>query len=211
MLTTLLCDAESVESGQKPENLVVHHARSGCSNCKDRLIEQNASRLRSFVDRITFGSHDREDIFQQTICRAIENLKQFRGDSNFLTWLCTIALNEMRQSLRKQKRRVVISLEPHAIDSWAPDRPTESSFDLCCRAELKRNVRKAVMGLPARYRSVVELRDLNQLSLIETAEALQLSPSAVKSRLFRARKLLARVSDLRPPEGHTIGVSALDH
>jgi len=115
----------------------------------------------------------------------------------------------MRQSLRKQKRRIVISLEPHDVDFCAPARPTESSFDLCCRAEIKKNVRKAVMGLPARYRSVVELRDLNELSLIEAAEVLQLSPSAVKSRLFRARKLLARVQDLRPREGRTMGVSAL--
>lgn len=128
MLTTLPCSsAEPVGRGQRAESIVVHHANSGCSYCKDRLIGQNACRLRSFVNRITFGSSDSEDIFQQTICRALENLKQFRWDSNFLPWLCSIAHNEMRQLVRKQKRRIVISLEPHTFDPYALDRPTESS------------------------------------------------------------------------------------
>ena len=180
-----------------PEQRVVQHARHGCLQCKGRLIEQNASMLRSFLNRITFGSQDREDLFQQTVCRALEKLEQFRGDSNFVTWVCSIAVNELRQSLRKQRRRVVMSCDSQAIDSSTPDQMTESPFDVCCREELERSVRHAVMALPPLYRSVVELRDFDQLSIMEAASLLRVSPSAVKSRLFRARKLLAQMSALR--------------
>lgn len=206
-METSPCDADSVKRDEIPEHLVVHHARSGCLRCKGLLIEQNADMLRSFVNRITFGSQDRDDLFQQTVCRALERLEQFRGDSNFVTWVCSIALNELRQSLRKQKRRVVVPFDSQAIDS-SPDQMTESPLDLCCREEAESSVRRAVTGLPPFYRSVIELRDLDELSIVEAAKVLRVSRSAVKSRLFRARKLLAQVPALRFRRGCRIGVSA---
>ena len=73
------------------------------SIAKNHLIEKNADRLRSFVARIVFASADSEDIFQETICRALIKFHQFRSDSSFLTWLCSIGVNEARQIMRKER------------------------------------------------------------------------------------------------------------
>jgi RNA polymerase sigma factor (sigma-70 family) len=101
---------------QKPdhevsEDRITQHARSGCLHCKNHLIEQNASRLQAFVGRMMSGSPDRDDVFQQTITNALRRFEQYRGDSAFLTWLCKIALNEMRQVMRKQRYRRHISID----------------------------------------------------------------------------------------------------
>jgi len=179
------------------EEDLVEHARNGCLTCKNRLIEQNTVGLRSFVFRMMFSSPEREDIFQQTVVRAIQKFHQFRGDSSFLTWLCSIAVNEKRQLSRRQRILKMYPLEDElgAIPYWHEDRSArEASYN----AAKLQSVRRAVETLPPSFKSVVELYEFEGRTLSDIASLLNSTVSAVKSRHFRAKRLLITAMQRRP-------------
>jgi RNA polymerase sigma-70 factor (ECF subfamily) len=139
-----------------------------------------------------------EDAAQDTAIKVYQNLKNFRGDSQFRTWVLSIARNEGLGRLRKMATRREDSLEadmdeqtgdytPAILTSWR-EVPSEALE----RQELGAMLRKAVEGLPAIYRNVVLLRDIEELDVRETAAALGITEGAVKVRLHRARALLQR-------------------
>jgi len=139
-----------------------------------------------------------EDAAQDTAIKAYQNLKNFRGDSQFRTWVLSIARNEGLGRLRKMATRREDSLDaetdeqtgdytPAILTSWR-EVPSEALE----RQELGAMLRKAVEGLPAIYRNVVLLRDIEELDVRETAAALGITEGAVKVRLHRARALLQR-------------------
>ena len=181
---------------QVSEDRITQHARSGCLHCKNHLIEQNASRLLAFVGRIMSGSPDRDDVFQQTITNALRRFEQYRGDSAFLTWLCKIALNEMRQVMRKQRYRRHISIDEDTHE-WQLASPAPSSFDAYRQREIQKRLYQAVERLPVGLRAVIELHCFEELSLLDTSNLLGISLAPVKSRRFRAKKLLANAWVLR--------------
>jgi RNA polymerase sigma-70 factor (ECF subfamily) len=139
-----------------------------------------------------------EDAAQETAIKVYLNLKNFRGDSQFRTWVLSIARNEGLGRLRKAATRREDSLDaetdeqtgdytPAILTSWreVPSKALE-------REELGAMLRKAVEGLPAIYRNVVLLRDVEEMDVRETAVALGTTEGAVKVRLHRARALLQR-------------------
>jgi RNA polymerase sigma-70 factor (ECF subfamily) len=139
-----------------------------------------------------------EDAAQETAIKVYVNLKSFRGDAQFRTWVLSIARNEGLGRLRKAVNRREESLEvqmdepagdytPAILTSWR-EVPSEALE----RQELGAMLRKAVEGLPAIYRNVVLLRDIEEMDVRETATALGISEGAVKVRLHRARALLQR-------------------
>jgi RNA polymerase sigma-70 factor, ECF subfamily len=191
--------APSCSCSRGEEKGLIRHARNGCVECKNQLIVGNADRLRSFVFRIKLASEDTEDIFQQTICRALTKFQQFRGDSSFLTWLCKIALNEIRQLMRNRQRRRLISLDEDLLNVTYLSESTASALEVLCRADTERTVRLAVEALPYPFRSVVELCDFEGLSLHDVAQRLHLTLPAVKSRHFRARHRLVQTIESHLP------------
>jgi RNA polymerase sigma-70 factor (ECF subfamily) len=139
-----------------------------------------------------------EDAAQDTAIKVFLNLKNFRGDSQFRTWVLSIARNEGLGRLRKAGTRREESLDaeideqtgdytPALLTSWR-EVPSEALE----RQELGEILRKAVEGLPAIYRNVVLLRDIEEMDVRETAAALGVTEGAVKVRLHRARALLQR-------------------
>jgi RNA polymerase sigma-70 factor (ECF subfamily) len=143
-----------------------------------------------------------EDAAQETAIKVYINLRNFRGDSQFRTWVLSIARNEGLGRLRKQATRREDSLEadtdeqtgdytPAILTSWR-EVPSEALE----RKELGGLLRNAIEGLPAIYRNVVLLRDIEEMDVRETAAALGITEGAVKVRLHRARALLQR--DLAP-------------
>ena len=131
---------------------------------------------------------------QDTFLKAFQHIGAFQGRSKFSTWLITIAHNTGVQRLRE--RRHVESLDdvpseadaefrPRQIRAWAED-PEQ----LCSQAERRELVERELMKLPVKYRVVLVLRDIEQLSGQETAEALGLGIAAMKARLLRARLML---------------------
>jgi RNA polymerase sigma-70 factor (ECF subfamily) len=140
---------------------------------------------------------DAEDVAQEVFLKAFRNLSKFRAESKFSTWLISITLNEARSRLRR--KRIVrmesldepsdegTSVSPALLKDWR-EIPSEALE----RQELRLMLQDAVTGLPEIYRQVFLLRDIEELSVNETAEALSISVPSVKVRLHRARMMLQK-------------------
>ena len=141
---------------------------------------------------------DAEDAAQETVIKVYQNLRLFRGESQFRTWVLSIARNEGLGRLRKVSARREDSLDaetdevtgdytPAILTSWR-----EVPLEALERQELGEMLRAAIASLPAIYRNVVLLRDIEEMDVRETAQALGISEGAVKVRLHRARAQLQR-------------------
>jgi RNA polymerase sigma-70 factor, ECF subfamily len=139
-----------------------------------------------------------EDVAQETVIKVYQNLGKFRGDSQFRTWVLSIARNEGLGRLRKISSRREDSLDaetdeqtgdytPAILTSWR-----EIPAEALEQKELGKLLRQAIEGLPEIYRNIVLLRDIEELDIRETAAALGISEASVKVRLHRARALLQR-------------------
>jgi RNA polymerase sigma-70 factor, ECF subfamily len=140
---------------------------------------------------------DAEDIAQEAFVRAFRNLASFRSEAKFSTWLIGITLNEARTRLRRQSvvRMESIGEPPSEEKSIAPallrdwrEIPSETLE----RAEIGTLIQEAVDTLPDIYRQVFLLRDIEELNINETAQALNISIPSVKVRLHRARMMLQK-------------------
>jgi RNA polymerase sigma-70 factor, ECF subfamily len=139
-----------------------------------------------------------EDAAQETAIKVFRNLHLYRSEAQFRTWVLSIARNEGLGRLRKAENRREDSLDaltdsdsgdftPALLTGWR-----EVPTDALERKELSEILRKAIEGLPAIYRNVVLLRDVEEMDVRETAAALGITEGAVKVRLHRARALLQR-------------------
>ncbi len=156
------------------------------------LVTHYERRIFRMAKQITQNDDDAEDVLQETFLKAYTHLDNFQGNSKFYTWLVRIAVNEALMKLRKRRSDRTVPLdEPintgedevaREIAVW--DENPEESYS---REELGSILNEAIQSLKAAYRTVFILRDIEELSIEETAEALNLSISAVKSRLLRAR------------------------
>jgi len=141
---------------------------------------------------------DAEDAAQETVIKVYQNLDKFRGDSQFRTWVLSIARNEGLGKLRKIGSRREDSLDaetdetsgdytPAILTSWK-----EVPAQALEQKELGAILRRAIEGLPEIYRNIVLLRDIEEMDIRQTAAVLGISEAAVKVRLHRARALLQR-------------------
>jgi RNA polymerase sigma-70 factor (ECF subfamily) len=141
---------------------------------------------------------DAEDGAQEAVISAYRHLKSFRGDAKFSTWLTTIAINEGRKRLRKAKTAAEESIEEEAEGHEGDYTPApltdwrEIPSEALERKEIREALRGAVAALPGIYRQVFTLRDLEELNVEETAQALGINANVVKVRLHRARILLQK-------------------
>jgi RNA polymerase sigma-70 factor (ECF subfamily) len=150
------------------------------------------------VFSIVKNEAEAEDGAQEAMISAYRHLASFRAEAKFSTWLTTIAINEGRKRLRRAKGAAEDSIEeqgekregdytPAALTDWR-----EIPLEALERKELREALRKAVAELPDIYRQVFTLRDLEELDIEETAQALGINAGTVKVRLHRARMLLQR-------------------
>jgi RNA polymerase sigma-70 factor (ECF subfamily) len=140
---------------------------------------------------------DAEDVAQEAFLKAFRNLRKFRGEAKFSTWLISITLNEARGRLRSQSVVRMESLDeppeegghvsPALLRDWR-EIPSEALE----RKEIREMLRAAIKNLSPIYREVVLLRDVEELSTEETATALTISTTVVKVRLHRARIMLQK-------------------
>lgn len=153
---------------------------------------------------------DAEDIAQEAFLKAFRNIATFRAESKFGTWLISIAINEARGRLRRQAIIRMESLDDNSDDNtrispallrdWR-----EIPLQVVEQKQIREMLQSAVLKLPDIYRQVFLLRDVEELSVAETAEVLQISISSVKVRLHRARLLLQKqlsplLKDSQPKE-----------
>jgi RNA polymerase sigma-70 factor (ECF subfamily) len=174
------------------ESVLVDAARNGDVGAFEQLVRRYDRNVFRIAQRITQNREDAEDVVQDAFLKAFQNLGQFQGQSKFYTWLVRIAVNEALMRLRRRRPERMVSLDeeirteedsmPREVADWSPN-PEQ----LYSQAELKDILSKTIQGLPPGFRTVFVLRDMEALSTEETAEALNLSIPAVKSRLLRAR------------------------
>lgn len=152
-------------------------------------ITQHLPSLNRIVFRLMRGDQMAEDIVQNTIVKALTHANQYRFESTLKTWLTSIAINEVYQLYRSKWRRHVLPLITEGFEAHRCH-PLELPTETYEANERDLLVRQAVSRLPPLYRAVVELCDLESLSMSEAAGKLGLTVTAVKSRLHRARKKL---------------------
>lgn len=165
-----------------------------------QLVDENAGRIYRLALRMLGSEADAEDVLQETFLSAFKSIENFEARSSLSTWLYRIATNAALMRLRRKEPQQVSVDEP--IESDDGELIPRQFFDFCClpetdllRDEARAEMMRAIEELPATLRSVFVLRDIEGLSTEETAETLNLSISAVKSRLMRARlKLRERLS-----------------
>jgi RNA polymerase sigma-70 factor, ECF subfamily len=157
-----------------------------------RLVEIYSGVIYRLAMKMLNSQQDAEDVLQDTFIKALRGLPNFDGRSSLSTWLYRIATNEALMFLRKQKR-VIISIDEPDENSGEEQEPLEI-VDWCCQpeeellsAESRKYLDQAIEALPSSLKVVFLLRDIEGLSTLETGEVLNLSETAVKTRLSRAR------------------------
>jgi len=199
---------QKVRDADTDEMALVQAAKRGDVSAFEQLVKRYDRNIFRIAQHITQNREDAEDVVQDAFLKAYGNLEQFQGNSKFYTWLVRIAVNESLMKLRRRRTDRTVSLDedikteedtmPREVADWSPN-PEQ----LYKQGELRDILRKTVQGLPASFRTVFVLRDVEGLSTEETAEALDLSIPAVKSRLLRARlQLRERLNKyFRKPKG----------
>jgi RNA polymerase sigma-70 factor, ECF subfamily len=174
------------------ESTLVAQAREGEMQAFSELVRRYEGKIFRLAQHVTQNREDAEDVLQETFMKAYEHLDQFQGNSKFYTWIVRIAVNQALMKLRRRKTDRSVSLDEgidtgedvviREVAAW-----DESPEQLYSREELGSILDSAIQSLEPPYRSVFVLRDIEELSTEDTAEALGLSVPAVKSRLLRAR------------------------
>ncbi len=158
-----------------------------------KLVDVASVPIYRLAYKMLGNTQDAEDVLQTTFLKAFQHLGEFEGRSSPSTWLYRIAANEALMMLRKQRPELPI-VEDDGQDSQDIEYPTIQLTDwsalpenVLLSTEARANLDKAILHLPELLRIVFILRDIEGLSILETGEALNLSESAVKTRLLRAR------------------------
>ncbi len=183
---------KKAEEGITEELALVHAAKAGDLEAFSQLVTRYDRNIFRIAQHITHNEEDAQDVVQDAFLKAYTNLAQFQENSKFYTWLVRIAVNEALMKLRKRRNDRTVSLDedveteegsmPREVADWSPN-PEQ----LYGQSELGDILKKTIQGLPPGFRTVFVLRDVEGLSTEETAEMLDLSVPAVKSRLLRAR------------------------
>jgi RNA polymerase sigma-70 factor (ECF subfamily) len=178
------------------DEALVASAKMGHGSFFDELHERHRERMFRVAHRITRHREDAQDAVQESFLSAYVHLKKFDERARFSTWLTRIAINAALMKIRKNRdsrdARVQDAADAVELRDCVPN-PEE----ICARTEQKAALRDAIAKLRPTLRSVVELYDLQECSLHETAEALGISVAAAKGRLFHARAAIRRTAKLK--------------
>jgi len=171
---------------------LVHSSKNGDVTAFEQLVKRYDRRLLRIAEHVTHNREDSQDAVQEAFLKAFQHLGEFREDSQFSTWLIRITVNQSLMKLRKRRAIREVSLDqevgtdgdvlPMEVADWAP-----SPEQIYGTSELRDILIKSLEGLRPILRAVFVLRDIEGLSIHQTAEVLNLSHAAVKARLWRAR------------------------
>ncbi len=178
---------------ESSQNELLRRVQAGESELFYQLIEPYQRSVYMAAYAILGNEADAEEVAQEAILKAYTHLPQFRGESKFSTWLTQIAINEARMRRRKDRKALYESVDeekqteegdyiPKDFADWR-EIPSEALE----RKELKRALARALAALPEMYREIFILRDVQQVSIAETARLLGITEASVKTRLLRAR------------------------
>ncbi len=192
-----------VEESALVEVEFVARLRAGDESAYERFVGDHAGRLLAVTRRMLGNEEDANDAVQEAFLSAFKALDGFNGSARLSTWLHRIAVNAALMKLRSQRRRredVVESCSANFTEDGHHVREPELWDETRVECGLEREetraiVRAAIDRLPETYRTVLLLRDIEELDTEETARALGVSPNAVKVRLHRAHQALRDLLD----------------
>lgn len=187
----------AVESSAEKTNeaMLIRRIRNGEHELFYDLIRPYERRVYATTFAILRNPADAEDAAQEAVLKAFKNIRQFREEARFSTWLIQIAVNEARMRRRKEHADVMVAIvdrqdeegnyTPRDFADWR-EIPSETLE----RKEIREKLVEALASLGEKYREVFLRRDVQQLSIEETAKSLGISAASVKTRLLRARLML---------------------
>jgi RNA polymerase sigma-70 factor (ECF subfamily) len=185
-------DAYTNTAHDAPQEPSIEALKAGDRSAFALLVEQHSPQIYRLALKILNDEQDAEDVLQETFIKALRALPSFEGRSSLSTWLYRIAVNEALMMVRK-RRPDAVSIDKEQEGAEGDMEPVEI-VDFCClpesdllSAEARVFLDQAVEKLSPALRAVFALRDIEGLSVRETAEALGISEVAVKTRLLRAR------------------------
>ena len=181
----------------RDESRMIASILAGDAQLFHELIRPYERRVYAMALSFLRNEADAEDVAQEAFLKAFRGLASFRGDAKFGTWLVSITLNEARSRIRRRDAVKMESLDepeddqghssPALLRDWK-EIPSEALE----RKEVRSLLQKAITSLPQIYREVFQLRDIEELSVNEAAQALGITVSSVKVRLHRARMMLQK-------------------
>jgi RNA polymerase sigma-70 factor (ECF subfamily) len=188
-------DSEPVPLPDDEADLVAQ-AKAGEALAFEKLVNRYERRIYRLARNITQSHEDAEDVTQEAFLNSFKHLAEFEGNSRFYTWLVRITVNQALMKLRKRRPNQVSldsplenddDLLPREVEDWGPSPEEQYS-----QKQLASILSEAISQLEAPFRIVFQLRDVEDLSTLETAQVLGISVPSVKSRLLRARLKLRK-------------------
>jgi RNA polymerase sigma-70 factor (ECF subfamily) len=180
-------------SDKKPPDISLEALRDGNRDEFARLVDAYSGAIYRLAMKVLGDDQDAEDVLQNTFLNAFKHISGFEERASLSTWLYRIAANEALMLIRKRRPETTLT-DTATEDDEGKDYSPVQFVDWCClpedellSTESKRYLDKAIHRLPEKLRIVFILRDLEGLSIEETSQALELSQTAVKTRLLRAR------------------------
>ncbi len=183
------------EQGTTREQQLIAEVQSGQNELFYELVRPYERRVYAAALAILRNESDAEDVAQEAMLKALANIRQFRAEARFSTWLIQITVNEALMRRRRERPGLIEAIDdrrdeegeytPRDFADWR-EIPSEALE----RKEVRQKLASALASLDRKYREVFVLRDMEQLNIQETAEALGISVASVKTRLLRARLML---------------------
>ena len=188
-------DVNSASTVEMREHDLIRRVQAGEKQLFYELVKPYERRVYSAAFAILRREADAEDAAQEAILKAFTHIRQFRAEARFSTWMIQIAVNEALMRKRRAHPELVESIgekreeggnyTPRDFADWR-----EIPSEVLERKEVRQKLAQAVAMLAEKYREVFVLRDMQHLSIEETAQALGISRASVKTRLLRARLML---------------------
>ncbi len=176
---------------------IIESCLLGNTRIFSRLIDNYKNMVYNLAYRMSSSPHEAEDISQETFLRAFQSLARFNSSYKFSTWLYQITLNIIRDKYKKKEIDYVSLDAPIETDDSEfyiqPADSTNNPEEIMAQQEDARVIQQAILSLPLKYREVIVLRHLQDLSYIEVANILKLPQGTVKVRLYRAREQLRKI------------------
>ncbi len=183
------------QAGATREQDLIARVQRGQNELFYQLVQPYERRVYAAALAILRNETDAEDVAQEAMLKAFANIRQFRAEARFSTWLIQITVNEALMRRRRERTVVMEGIDdrrdeetdyaPREFADWR-EIPSEALE----RKEVRQKLAEALATLDRKYREVFVLRDMEQLNIQETAEALGISVASVKTRLLRARLML---------------------
>lgn len=171
------------------DSVLIDLVLSGNAEYFGVLMDRHLAVVRSRIRGMTRCASDTDDIMQEVQLKIWRYLGSYRSEASFRTWMIRIAINEALQ-FRRKANSLPLVYDPTGLAELAS--PNESPLQACVRAQLTERLKAAVERLPAKYKRVVLLHNLQERSLHETARELKATSPAVKTQLFRAKAALSK-------------------